>query len=175
MEEYEGPKFIFRAVDRLLPEIDVRRYLEVDSRLGQFLDPEENEGNMSMRLQEGFLIKRAGARMTRLSGDDVSWVLESDGEVLAAGAEPSSEAKMHHHIYNAVPEAMVVLHFHDDRMLERFEGAAIGPFPYGTEELAAAAGEAAKEHRMFMIKEHGFVLIAEDEEELLERMKTWKG
>jgi hypothetical protein len=174
MEEYEGPKFVLTRTDRTLPEVAVKRYLELDARLREFLDPKENEGNMSMRLDEGFLVKRAGARMTELGDADVSWVLEAEEKVVAAGAEPSSEARMHHEIYKANPGAMIILHFHDDERLGTYEGPSIGPFPYGTLELAKASGEIAKTESMFMIKGHGFVMIAKDEESLLEMMRSWK-
>ena len=97
METYEGVKFRYRLVENELPADDVKRYLKLDARLREFLDPQENEGNMSMRLAEGFLIKRAGAKMTELTEKDVSLVVGvEEGEVVAAGAVPSSEAKMHH-------------------------------------------------------------------------------
>lgn len=175
MEEYKGVKFSYRLVDKERPAEELRKYLELDAKLGEYLDPIENDGNMSMRLAEGFLIKCAGARMTELTGKDVSMVVGiEEGNVVATGSVPSSEARMHHEIYNAMPEAWVVLHFHDDRMLEKFEGAAIGPFPYGSAELAEAAGKEAESRQMFMIKEHGFVLIAKDERGLWQRLMLWK-
>lgn len=172
MEGYEGVKFRYRFVEKELPQDDVKRYLGLDARLREFLDPQENEGNMSMRLAEGFLVKRAGARMTELNKKDVSLVLgEEKGEVVAAGTVPSSEARMHHEIYKAKPTAMIILHFHNDWLLEKFEGPGIGPFPYGSLGLAEAAGKAAKSHNVFKIREHGFVLIAKEEEELLQSMR----
>lgn len=173
MEKYEGVKFSYRLVEKELPKDEVREYLGLDAMLKEFLDPQENEGNMSMRLANGFLVKRAGARMTRLTENDVSMVVGIENEeVVAAGAVPSSESKMHHEIYKAVPAARIVLHFHNDMLLERFEKPAIGPFPYGSLGLAEAAGKAAKSHNVFKIREHGFVLIAKDREELLQSMKA---
>jgi len=173
METYEGVKFRYRLVEKELPKDDVKRYLELDARLKEFLDPQENEGNMSMRLAEGFLVKRAGAKMTELTENDVSLVVSvEEDEVVAAGVVPSSEARMHHGIYKAEPTAKIILHFHNNRLLEKFEEPTIGPFPYGTLELAEAAGKAAKSHWMFKIREHGFVLIAKDKEEFLQSMKT---
>lgn len=174
-EEYVGVKFPYKLIEGEISEDDVRKYLKIDEKLGEILSPLENEGNMSMKIKEGFLIKRAGARMTELKDKDVSLVLEMKADVvIATGAVPSSETRLHDEIYKSAPEARVILHFHNDKLLESFEGPSIGPFPYGTVELAKAAGEAAKSNEMFMIKEHGFILTAKNEEELLKRMKSWK-
>ncbi|MBU0532837.1 class II aldolase/adducin family protein [Candidatus Micrarchaeota archaeon] len=172
MEEYNGVKFSYRLVEGKLPEIS--SYLTLDAKLRGFLNPKKNEGNMSIRVANGFLIKRTGAKMTELGKEDVSLVLEVDEDiVIAVGAVPSSETRMHYEIYGALPEVSIILHFHDENLLEKFEGASVGPFSYGSKELAKAAAKMARLHGIFMIKEHGFVLIAKNEEELLEMMK-WK-
>lgn len=173
MEEYEGVKFRLKKLEQKLPEGAVRKFLELDSKLTGFLKPGQNEGNMSMRHWNGFLIKRAGARMGSLGKDDVSCVLRVDSEVVYTGAEPSSEARMHAGIYEKAPDAGVILHFHDDERLASYEGPSIGPYEYGTLELANAAAGKAKE-KEFMIKEHGFVIIAKDENELIQRLRSWK-
>jgi L-fuculose-phosphate aldolase len=170
MEEYKGVKFRYRIVEKELPEEQLKKYLDIDARLKEFLDPENNEGNMSLRLEKGFLIKRAGARMTELTKKSVSMIVEIEEIVIAAGAIPSSEARMHNEIYRHHPEANMILHFHDEKMLKSFQGPAIGSFPYGSKELADAAGNLKQ--KMFMIKDHGFVIIAKDEEELFE-MISW--
>jgi ribulose-5-phosphate 4-epimerase/fuculose-1-phosphate aldolase len=174
MEEYHGVKFKSRKTDVEIPPEKVRKFLELDKLLSEFLSPEQNEGNMSMRLEQGFLIKRAGARMSCLEKNDVSWVLETGDEIVFSGAEPSSEARMHASIYNNASEAGIVLHFHDDGMLSKYKGPSIGPYEYGTAELAKAAGEMAGKRNEFMIKEHGFVIIANDVKELIERLHSWK-
>ncbi|MBD3210077.1 hypothetical protein GF318_01730 [Candidatus Micrarchaeota archaeon] len=174
MGEYQGPRFSVRRVAKELPEIETKEFLELDRKLGDFLEPKGNQGNMSMRVPNGFLIKRAGARMTELAGEDVSLVLETGIEVVAAGAVPSSESMLHYSIYGTDPYANLILHFHDDAMLERFEGPAIGPFPYGSVELAEAAGRIAESEKVFMIRGHGFVIIAKGGDELVERLKKWK-
>ena len=171
MEEYKGVKFPFDLIDGEIPEKEKQKFLELDRKLGAFINPEENEGNLSMRLTNGFLIKGAGAIMTRLSAEEVSMVISINEKVIASGAVPSSEARMHYEIYKAQPKAKIILHFHDKDLLGRFDGPSIGPFDYGTEELAVAAGKINE--KMFMIKEHGFVIIARDEEELF-RLIRWK-
>lgn len=173
MEEYRGVKFRLKKLEQKLPDSAVRRFLELDARLGEFIGPEQNEGNMSMRHWNGFLIKRSGSRIGMLGKEDVSCVLRADEEVAYTGAEPSSEARMHARIYERLPDAGVILHFHDDARLASYGGPSIGPYEYGSQELANAAAEMA-EKKEFMIKEHGFVIIARDEEELIQRLRSWK-
>ncbi len=174
MEEYQGVKFKLKKIEQKLPESAVRKFLALDSRLSDFLSPEQNEGNMSMKHWNGFLIKKSGARMSALGEDDVSCVLRADQEVVYSGAVPSSEARMHARIYEKLPDANIILHFHDDEKLADYDGPSIGPYDYGTSELAQAAAQMASQKQEFMIKEHGFVIIAKDEKELIQRLISWK-
>lgn len=174
MEEYEGVRFRLREIDAEIPSDAVGRFLEVDSGLRRFLSPKQNEGNMSMRFEEGFLIKRTGARMGSLAVEDISWVRSAGEEVAFSGPVPSSESRMHARIYEACPDANVILHFHDEEKLKSYPGPSIGPLGYGTMELADAAGKRAIREKEFMIKGHGFVIIAGDAEELFQRLGSWK-
>jgi ribulose-5-phosphate 4-epimerase/fuculose-1-phosphate aldolase len=174
MEEYRRVKFKLKKLEQMLPDGALRKFLGLDSKLKEFIGPGQNEGNMSTRHWNGFLIKRAGAMMGELGGDDVSCVLRADEEVAYTGAEPSSEARMHARIYEKIPDANIILHFHDDEKLAGYSGPSIGPYGYGTRELADAAAAMAAQKQEFMIKEHGFVIIAKDENELIQRLLSWK-
>ncbi len=171
MEEYTGVKFGTRIEKGSVG--DVSAYLELDKALGEFLKPEENEGNMSMRTGDGFLIKRAGAKMTSLSKEDVVLVRKiEEGIVYAVGGTPSSESIMHHEIYRKRKDANIILHFHDDRLLGKTGWETVGPFPYGSMELANAVGEAAGKTDRVEIEGHGFAVIAKNREELLGTIRS---
>jgi ribulose-5-phosphate 4-epimerase/fuculose-1-phosphate aldolase len=174
MEEYQGVKFKLRKLEQKLPESAVRKFLELDSKLKGFLSSKQNEGNMSMKHWNGFLIKKSGAKMGSLGEGDVSCVLKAEEEVVYTGALPSSEARMHARIYEVLPEANIILHFHDDDKLASYGGPSIDSHEYGTPELAEAAARMAAKEQEFMIKEHGFVIIAKDENELIQRLHSWK-
>lgn len=163
MEKYTGVKF-----ETVLEEGtvgDVSEFLEIDKMLGKYIHPEKNEGNMSMRTVDGFLIKRAGAGMTGLSENDVVLVKKiENGRVYAVGGTPSSESIMHYNIYNKKKDAGIILHFHDDELMEKLSWETVGLFPYGSRELADAVGNASE--NKIKIAGHGLVIIAKDKEEL---------
>ena len=169
-EEYTGIKFDCEVTgpvgEALTPNVE--RYLELDRKLRNYISPKSNEGNMSIRAGGGFLIKGAGAEMTKLTPEQVSFVYAVDEEeyaVKAKGTTPSSEAFLHHYIYRNYPEITLILHFHDDHLMERAKHLpTIGPFPYGSHDLAR---EAAKEKgSVIRIIEHGFVVKARNSDEL---------
>lgn len=169
-EEYSGIKFsceLRGPIEGLSPQVD--SYLSLDKKLDRYIPaPKGNEGNMSMRAGGGFLIKAAGARMMRLKKEDVSFVYSVDEEkhaVYARGKAPSSETFLHHFIYKAHPGISIILHFHDDSLLGRADNVpSIGPFPYGSLELAREAAKA--DSGVLRIAGHGFVVSAADEGEL---------
>ncbi len=167
MEEYTGVKFETVVLEGKMG--DVSEFLELDGKLGKYFNPEENEGNMSLRIGSGFLIKKAGARMTSLKEEDVVFVKRIErGRVYAIGGTPSSESMMHYEIYKMRRDAAAVLHFHDDRLLERADWSVVGPFPYGSRKLAEAVAAASEITDKIKIEGHGFVIIAKDGKGLLE-------
>jgi len=169
-EEYTGPKFHSEVTgdlsEALFPQVD--EYLAVDKKLKNYLSPKNNEGNLSMRTFGGFLIKGAGAHMTKLKPEEVSFVYSVDEEKYAAkakGATPSSESFLHHYIYKEYPEINLVLHFHDDYLMEKARHLpTIGPYPYGSHDLARDAAKAKAS--VIRVIEHGFVVKARTPEEL---------
>lgn len=172
MEEYEGVKF--KSIEIYGEVLEKGRLLEVDKLLSKFLKTKGNEGNLSVRFEKGFLIKRAGSQMTKLKEEDVIFVKEiKEGKVYASGGVPSSEAGMHYEIYKNRKDVKIILHFHDDRLLERKNKGyiEIEPCPYGTEELANAVAEAAKKSEVIKIKKHGFVIVARSKVDLIKKIK----
>lgn len=166
MEEYTGVKFETVIEEGKLG--DVSEFLELDKLLGKYLNPGKNEGNMSLRIGAGFLIKKAGSRMTSLAENDVVYVRKvENGTVYAVGGTPSSESIMHYEIYEKRKDAEIILHFHDNSLLEKAEWKTVGPFAYGSIELAKAVGAASEITDKIKIEMHGFVIIAKSRDRLV--------
>jgi hypothetical protein len=94
MEEYEGVKFTARVVPGEIPEECANRLLKRDGELRHYLSPVSNEGNLSVLCGHGFVIKGAGARLTLLKREDLSFVIglnEKEFLVDAIGTRPSSK------------------------------------------------------------------------------------
>jgi ribulose-5-phosphate 4-epimerase/fuculose-1-phosphate aldolase len=165
LEEYAGVKF--KTVIEKGDIGDVSEYLRMDRALEKYITPSGNEGNMSLRVKKGFLIKKAGTRMTSLTGNDVVLVKKvENGKVYAVGGIPSSESIMHYEIYKRRKEINIVLHFHDEELLKELKWKSVGPLPYGSRELADAVAESLSDTDRIKIEEHGFVVVAENREEL---------
>ena len=172
MEEYKGVKFRVVEEPGEINAADAFAFVALDNSLRQFLHPEKNEGNLSIRVRDGFLIKCTGAKLTECNPRDVVLVTRSIGEdVHAIGGKPSSESMMHSEIYHKRKDANIILHFHSDKLLAKPVGPEIGPFPYGTSELAKAAGKAIEGNDIIRIKGHGLVIVALDGEDLVEKLK----
>jgi len=169
-EEYTGVKFDCEVTGPISEIFNSQseEYLAIDRKLKNYLSPKSNQGNLSMRAGGGFLIKEAGTQMAKLTKDDISFVYSVDEEnyaVKAKGKLPSSEAFLHHYIYKLYPDITVVLHFHDNRLMEKAKHLpTIGPFPYGSHDLAREAAKAKAS--VIRIIEHGFVVKARSPEEL---------
>ena len=169
-EEYSGVKFATEVTGPISEAFNsqLEEYLEIDKKLRRYLSPKSNEGNMSMRAGGGFLVKAAGARMTKLTKEDISFVYTVDEEeyaVKSKGKIPSSESFMHHYIYKFYPDISIVLHFHDERLMKKAKHLpTVGPFPYGSHDLAREAAKAKAS--VIRIIEHGFVVKARNPEEL---------
>ncbi len=167
MEEYVGVKF--ETIVEEGETGDVSEFLELDRMLGKYLRPKGNEGNMSLRAGKGFLIKKTGTRMTSLDEDEVAFVKKvEDGKVYAVGGIPSSESIMHYEIYKRKKNAKIILHFHDDELLGKLNWRSIGPFSYGSKELAESVADALEHNDRIEIRGHGFVITARNKGKLME-------
>jgi L-fuculose-phosphate aldolase len=134
-------------------------------------------GNISARVPGGFVISASGARLDELTP---AQMLECplDGG-LPAGC--SVESGMHRGVYLARPDVNAVLHcsaFHTTLVacsaieLEpaastdtQFYLQRLARLPYlqpGSPELAAAVSEAAADHDVMLLANHGSVVIAQD-------------
>ncbi len=134
-------------------------------------------GNISARMPRGFAISVSGARLDELTPDAVV----TCGFEGAVAPRASSEAGMHRGVYLARPDVNAVLHcsaFHTTLVacsaieLEttastdtRYYLRRLARLPYlapGSEELAAAVADAARDHDVMLLANHGSVVVAPD-------------
>lgn len=147
-------------------------------------------GNVSARTPEGrVLITPSGLDYGQLEPEDVALVTV-EGELLEGHLAPSSETPMHTGIYRARPEVDAVVHTHARfattlaclgweippvhyMLIALSEDGRIPLAPYatyGTEELAAYAGEAmGGSHKACLLQSHGTIAVGESPEEALSR------
>ena len=171
MEEYKGVKFQTIDIERKVH--DRIKLVRLDRTIAEFIKTNLNEGNMSIREKSGFLIKKAGSKMTQLNEKDVVYVKKiKENKVFSIGGIPSSESIMHWEIYQKRKDIKIILHFHDNSLLGN---DGIGPFEYGTEELAEAVARESKEKDIIKIKEHGLVIITDNEKDLIRKLKGLYG
>ncbi len=168
MEKYKGVKFKIKEVES---KFDSRPLVELDKKIaGYFQKPVGNEGNLSIRENKGFLIKKSGVKMGEITELDVSLVFEvNDNKVVCSNPIPSSESIMHYNIYRERPEIRIILHFHDDELLKRIEG--IPNYGYGTGKQAEAISRALQKKNVIGIEKHGIVIIGKNKKEIIEGLK----
>jgi L-fuculose-phosphate aldolase len=135
-------------------------------------------GNVSARIDGGFLITPSGLPYADTTVDDIVAVDESGA---ASGTrKPSSEWRFHRDIYCARKEAAAIVHAHSpfattlaclDRGIPAFHymiamagGNDIRCAPYatfGTQELSAAALSALDERKACLLAHHGMIAVGE--------------
>ncbi|QHB99937.1 class II aldolase/adducin family protein [Epidermidibacterium keratini] len=136
-------------------------------------------GNLSARLPgaDTFVVTGKGTWLDRLGTDDFA-LMDLGGGVLA-GAEPSSEWKLHQRTYLARPDVTCVIHLHPQMSVlltalghpirlmtldHAFYVKSIGTTPYfpnGSDELADSAAEQAREHNCVVLGNHGCSAVAD--------------
>jgi L-fuculose-phosphate aldolase len=138
-------------------------------------------GNLSARLPGGteFVVTGAGTWLDRLTPADFS-VLTLDGAVAGGVPRPSTEWKLHQRTYRARADVNAVVHVHPQHAvlvdalghpirLFTLDHAtyvrSIGTVPYfpnGSDELADAAAEQAREHDCIVLSHHGCSALGAD-------------
>jgi L-fuculose-phosphate aldolase len=138
-------------------------------------------GNLSARLpgETEFVVTAAGTWLDRLAPADFS-VLTLDGGVVGGAGQPSSEWKLHQRTYRARSDVRAVVHLHPqyavlvDALGHRIRTitldhatyvGSVGTVPYfpnGSDELADAAAERAREHDCIVLSHHGCSALGPD-------------
>jgi L-fuculose-phosphate aldolase len=136
-------------------------------------------GNVSARVDGGFLVTPTAVAYDEMTGDDVvavGW----DGGARGQGRSPSSEWRLHRDIYLARPEAGAIVHAHPmfattlaclDRPIPAFHymvavagGRDIRCAPYatfGTEELSDVAMTALEGRKACLLSHHGMIAFSD--------------
>jgi L-fuculose-phosphate aldolase len=138
-------------------------------------------GNLSARLpgESEFVVTGAGTWLDRLTPADFSLVT-LDGAVAGGAERPSTEWKLHQRTYRARPDVHAVVHLHPQhavlvdalghpiRLLTLDHATyvrSVGTVPYfpnGSDELADAAAEQAREHDCIVLSHHGCSALGAD-------------
>jgi ribulose-5-phosphate 4-epimerase/fuculose-1-phosphate aldolase len=143
-------------------------------------------GNISARLDDGVLVSPTNSSMGRLEAERLS-KLSLDGAHLS-GDKPSKEARLYLGILRVRPDAGAVVHLHSIHatilscLADTDPADALPPItpylvmrvgrvpmvPYhapGSQELADAVTEQAREHRAVLMANHGFAVVGRDFED----------
>jgi L-fuculose-phosphate aldolase len=135
-------------------------------------------GNVSARIDVGFLITPSGLPYADTTPDDI--VAVDEHGVASGTRKPSSEWRFHRDIYRARREAAAIVHAHSpfattlaclDRGIPAFHymiavagGDDVRCAPYatfGTQELSDAALSALDERKACLLAHHGMIAIGE--------------
>lgn len=134
-------------------------------------------GNVSARMEGGFLITPSGLPYAQTTPEDLI-ELSLDGAVLSGARKPSSEWPFHLAIYKARPEAQAIVHTHSPRatalastrrgipafhyMIALCGGADVRCADYatfGTPELAENAVRALEGRKAVLLANHGVIAL----------------
>ncbi len=140
-----------------------------------------SSGNLSFRSKKGFVITPTAMFFEKLKPKDLVEVENFDFRKKIAFAYgkkiPSSETPMHFLICKKRKDVNVVLHFHDNFLLEKAMELKIPStkkeFPYGSIELAEAIAKLLVKEDFVCIKGHGFVCIGKTFSEAGKRCLEW--
>lgn len=131
-------------------------------------------GNLSARLPgtDRFLVTGTGTWLDRLAVDDFA-ELTLDGERVGGAEHPSVEWKLHQRTYAVRPDVACIVHLHPQHVLlvdmlgvplrfttldHQYYLASAGRVPFlpsGSQEIADAAAEAARDHDAVVLAHHG--------------------
>ena len=164
-------------------EIDKQKELIklIGSRLWQRGMVSANDGNISCRLQEGFLITASGVSKGFMSDDDIL-ILDQEGQMIEnKKSYPSVEMKLHFQVYENCPNARAVVHAHppyataysltnaniNDCPLEEVRiqlghVARLAYAPAGSEQLAKNVGVGMQNAWVGLMLRHGAIALGEN-------------
>jgi len=139
-------------------------------------------GNISQRVEEGFLIKPSGLRYSELTAETMV-LCDLEGKVLEGDLSPSSDAEAHAYVYRNMPEVSGVAHTHSNyacafaavnkpipciltAIADEFGGEIpVGPFAIiGDDSIGKGIVETLSSHRSkaVLMSQHGVFTIGKD-------------
>jgi L-fuculose-phosphate aldolase len=131
-------------------------------------------GNLSVRLPgtDRFLVTGSGTWLDRLGPGDLA-ELTLDGEHVGGADRPSVEWRLHQRTYVVRPDVTAIVHLHPQHVLlvdmlgapirfttldHQFYLGSAGRVPFlpsGSQDVADAAAEAARDHEAVVLAHHG--------------------
>lgn len=139
-------------------------------------------GNISQRIEGGFLIKPSGVMYDDLTPESMV-LCDLDGAVITAGQSPSSDTAAHAYVYRNMPEVGGVVHTHSNyacawaaagraipcvltAMADEFGGEIpLGPFALiGDDSIGRGIVQTLSGHNSpaVLMQQHGVFTIGED-------------
>jgi len=125
-------------------------------------------GNLSFRSEDGFVITASGLK-DKEDLEDICFVYvkaydEQDNTFFVEGqTKPSSESIMHHLIYKACGNVNAVFHGHNDTIISHAEELKLPvtekEYESGTVELAKEVLKVLGDHKLIVLRNHGFVSL----------------
>jgi L-fuculose-phosphate aldolase len=150
-----------------------------------------NDGNISVRLDDGRLLTTPKSVSKGFMSAEMMVVTDLNGRKLAGDREPSSELKMHLQVYRDRPDARAVVHAHPptatgfavagiplDRAVLAEVVTTLGSIPIAeyatpsTDELPQACSKYLKAHDGLLLANHGALAIGPDLFTAYYRMET---
>jgi len=144
-------------------------------------------GNISQRVDGGFLIKPSGVLYSELDADSMV-LCDLDGKVIEGTRSPSSDTAAHAYVYRNMPEVGGVVHTHSNyacgfaaaeleipcvltSIADEFGGdIPLGPFAIiGDDSIGVGIVETLKGHRSraVLMRQHGVFTIGKDARDAL--------
>ena len=139
-------------------------------------------GNISQRVEDGFLIKPSGLDYDKLTPESMI-LCDLDGNVLAGQHKPSSDTAAHAYVYREMPEVGGVVHTHSNyacgfaavgkaipciltAIADEFGGdIPVGPFAIiGDDSIGRGIVDTLRGHRStaVLMRQHGVFSIGKD-------------
>ncbi len=183
LDGYIGVKFDAQCVQSTVPE-SVAELYETFRTSGERLDrygmAPANGGNMSVRLEDGFVVTASGTNLGMIEPDELIWVQKCDVDNKAVHyrgpIKPSSETILHYLVLEARSEAGAVVHAHDPKVTRKAIASddlteTVREEPYGTIKLANLAIEAfGRNEEIIVLRNHGYVCAGNNMTEVVDRI-----
>src|SRR5688572_28433302 len=150
-----------------------------------------NDGNISVRLDDGRLLMTPKSVCKGFMDAAMMCITDLDGRKLAGDRDPSSEMQLHLEVYRQRPDARAVVHAHPptatgfavagiplDRAVLAEVVTTLGSIPIAdyatpsTDELPAACSKYLKAHDGLLLANHGALAIGPDLFTAYHRMET---
>lgn len=148
------------------------------------------DGNLSIRVDGGFLTTPSGRNKGLISPDDLVFV-DLAGNALEKGTKPSSEFRMHLKVYELRPEIGAVVHCHPvyataiaastqelDACLLTESVVAVGSVPKApvaipsTDEIPRSIAPLVPHTDVLLLQNHGVLAYGENLEQAYNRLET---